>query len=288
MSKDKGSFVCDICKCVLSSKGNFTRHKATNKKCLRLQQKEPERTFKCEYCDFKTTYNSVLTNHEKICKSKIKKQDDELVDLKIQCAVLKKEVEILKHKKPQTININNINLSIAQKIEFSKTILSPYCDILNNIQQLVNTYIEPEKFLKQGYKHIIDVIVNQILKNDDNQYYVSIEPKDSFYRLIDDKIDTDNKANKLIDEIYPYIRKRCNKLKQSYQLSLDEETLSEDKINKEQERTDRLYNEITEIYNTNSPIRKKLIKTIIDSVNVSKESINMIAAQEVEDRATVI
>ena len=61
---------CNFCKNTFSTKGNLVAHQKRSKYCLTLQDKKPDKVYKCRYCDkeftLKHSYTDHVQNHESV------------------------------------------------------------------------------------------------------------------------------------------------------------------------------------------------------------------------------
>lgn len=293
--------ICPSCKSNLSSVSALNRHMETNKKCLAIRNEKPRTIYKCEFCEYEGTIKVNYSTHLLTCKKKteflklkVELEDKQRIideqkrlitvmeytrDKDIENACLKTKLEEQQKRikdlesRATTSNSNNTN-NYNLIINFGKNVLSEYSDITDNIQTIVDTNITLEKFIREGVDHVIDVIINNVLGYNNNKYYVSSQPKDVFFRKIGHIVSTDDKAHKLIDDIYPIIYKKCQYVSNQY-LKNRVYTMSyeEEEIEIRKKNAVAKFREFEELKDKASSTRKKLLKKIIENFNVSRQTL---------------
>jgi len=97
---------CQFCKNIFSTKTNLNSHQKTAKYCLKIQGIEVEKKYECKWCNKSFAIFSNFERHKKVCKdpkkieeyeyqNKIK--DQEIMNIKEENNILKKEIEMLKN-----------------------------------------------------------------------------------------------------------------------------------------------------------------------------------------------
>ena len=97
---------CEFCKNIFSTKTNLNSHQKTAKYCLKIQGIEVQKKYECKWCNKSFAIFSNFERHKKVCKdpkkieeyeyqNKIK--DQELINVKEENNILKKEIEMLKN-----------------------------------------------------------------------------------------------------------------------------------------------------------------------------------------------
>jgi hypothetical protein len=263
------SLECCYCKKSYSNKGNLNLHQRTAKFCLKIQNISTKK-FSCNDCDYTTQRKSSLQDHLKICKKKKDRLRIEVNDDKLQLALNKQQIKIqqgiieeLKKEafKPKTIN----NITYNIQMEYCKQNLAPYEEFLKDAKKLIWTHFKTSYLLK-GVDGIV-LLLNKILPNKTPRYLLSFEnSKQSFYRNKDDKIELDDKADKLLTDIHPFIMEKVN---EKYQ----EELIGAD-VKEMQELSDLRYS-IMAINEMGSKERKKCVRAISDTFYVSNNTLKI-------------
>jgi hypothetical protein len=266
------SFTCIHCTKMYSNKCNLTKHQRTAKFCLKIQNKILENAYSCNDCKYTTGNQSDLNKHLKICKKKKKREIEEVKDNNITIALMKHEnaiqKEIIKELKkeafkPKTINNNNVTYNI--QMEYCKQNLAPYEEFLKDAKKLIWTHFKTSYLLK-GVDGIV-LLLNKILPNKTPRYLLSFEnSKQSFYRNRDDKIELDDKADKLLTDIHPFIMEKVN---EKYK-----EELTGADVKEMQELSDLRYS-IMAINEMGSKERKKCVSAISDTFYVSNNTLKI-------------
>ena len=97
---------CQYCKNIFSTKTNLNSHQKTTKYCLKIQGIEIEKKYECKWCNKLFTIFSNFERHKKVCKNpkkieeyeyKNKIKDQEIINIKEENNILKKEIEMLKN-----------------------------------------------------------------------------------------------------------------------------------------------------------------------------------------------
>ena len=97
---------CEFCKNIFSTKTNLNSHQKTAKYCLKIQGIEVQKKYECKWCNKSFAIFSNFERHKKVCKdpkkieeyeyqNKIK--DQEIMNVKEDNNILKKEIEMLKN-----------------------------------------------------------------------------------------------------------------------------------------------------------------------------------------------
>jgi len=97
---------CEFCKNIFSTKTNLNSHQKTAKYCLKIQGIEVQKKYECKWCNKSFAIFSNFERHKKVCKdpkkieeyeyqNKIK--DQEIMNVKEENNILKKEIEMLKN-----------------------------------------------------------------------------------------------------------------------------------------------------------------------------------------------
>jgi hypothetical protein len=112
-------FSCEYCSKEYATKGSLTRHMLTAKFCLKLQNKNLDRKFKCDDCIYTTGNSYNLTTHIKTCKNKKKKELKEYRDDKLQLALkdqhIKTQEGIIKELKKESFKHKTTNNNIKEE-----------------------------------------------------------------------------------------------------------------------------------------------------------------------------
>ena len=97
---------CQFCKNIFSTKTNLNSHQKTAKYCLKIQGIEVEKKYECKWCNKLFTIFSNFERHKKVCKDpkkieeyeyQTKIKDQEIMNVKEENNILKKEIEMLKN-----------------------------------------------------------------------------------------------------------------------------------------------------------------------------------------------
>jgi hypothetical protein len=264
---------CEYCSKVYSSKCNLSTHQRTAKFCLKIQNKILENAYTCKDCKYTTGRISSLTTHLKTCKKKKKREikqvsdKDLIIALKDQQLIIQEGIikELKKEAfKPKTINNNN-NVTYNIQMEYCKQNLAPYEEFLKDAKKLIWTHFKTSYLLK-GVDGIV-LLLNKILPNKTPRYLLSFEnSKQSFYRNKDDKIELDDKADKLLTDIHPFIMEKVN---EKYK-----EELTGADVKEMQELSDLRYS-IIAINEMGSKERKKCVRAISDTFYVSNNTLKI-------------
>ena len=76
----------------------------------------------------------------------------------------------------------------------------------------------------EGSKGVTRFIANVLLKYNNKQYYASYDRNDTeFHRFSDGQVEYDEKAKKLLDDVYPIIEQRCYRFRISEHKRIDSE-----------------------------------------------------------------
>jgi hypothetical protein len=208
------SFICSYCSKSYSNKGNLKLHQTTAKFCLKLQNKKLDIEYRCIDCNYITGRKEYLTKHLNTCKNKKNRELKEFNDKDLTIALIKQENAIQKKMieelKKEAFKPKHTNITYNVQMNYCKQYLAPYQDLSNNLQKLVWTHYKNSYFTR-GVDGVI-ALINKILSLEDNQkYLISFEnSKQSFWRNNKDKIELDDKADKFLKEIFPYIREVAN------------------------------------------------------------------------------
>lgn len=262
------SFICIHCKSKLSSISSLNRHQKTTKKCLEIQGKinDMNNLFTCTYCTYDTrdkmAYNRHLASLKHIAISE-KSKDKELLILKNELSIRKEyEAEFKRQAfKAKTITntqTNNNNL-FSQQVAYSKSVLSPFEEIREQFEDLVDKYFTEKMFLKGTNGACI--VINSIMEHEGKKFLISYENrKTDFHRKLNNDIEIDDRASQFLNEIIPYISKKSQRYMRDI---IDEDDSDKEKMGF------RCLSNILEIGEKGSAERKKCIKTIADSQYIS-------------------
>jgi len=97
---------CQFCKNIFSTKTNLNSHQKTAKYCLKIQGIEVEKKYECKWCNKLFTIFSNFERHKKVRKDpkkieeyeyQTKIKDQEIMNVKEENNILKKEIEMLKN-----------------------------------------------------------------------------------------------------------------------------------------------------------------------------------------------
>ena len=121
---------CEFCKNIFSTKTNLNSHQKTAKYCLKIQGIEVQKKYECKWCNKSFAIFSNFERHKKVCKdpkkieeyeyqNKIK--DQEIMNVKEDNNILKKEIEMLKNticelradKKDLQERYDNLSLTVV-------------------------------------------------------------------------------------------------------------------------------------------------------------------------------
>ena len=215
------TYVCPFCKCIYKDKYVLKRHQSTAKFCLQIQSSDISiAKYKCNNCNYKSMYKHNYERHLKKCTIVIdQKMKEENISIKKELEFVTKEKDTLwkeltkSRARPNNINntiINNIN----HQYNISKKLLQPYEYLSNNFESIINSNLNRQHFM-EGVKGVIRFIVHDLLTYDGKKYYASYTKGDTdFHRITDGEVEIDEKAKKLLNDIYPYIEDRCKEIRQ--------------------------------------------------------------------------
>ena len=264
------SFTCEYCKSVLSTLYSLNTHKKTTKKCLKIQGKSLSVSYECKNCSYTTGQKSNYIRHLSICKKKEMDKMKELKQTKVQIKILENELGIRKEYeaefkrqafKAKTITntqTNNNNL-FSQQVAYSKSVLSPFEEIREQFEDLVDKYFTEKMFLKGTNGACI--VINSIMEHEGKKFLISYENrKTDFHRKLNNDIEIDDRASQFLNEIIPYISKKSQRYMRDI---IDEDDSDKEKMGF------RCLSNILEIGEKGSAERKKCIKTIADSQYIS-------------------
>jgi hypothetical protein len=235
------TYTCEYCNLILKTSISLLKHKETNKKCIKLQNKHLEKNIKqeefiCEFCDKKFVSKQSKNNHLKTsyCKNiyekelKIKeykkqaeidlelnnKQKDEITRLENENTELRKEIKDneteMKHLKSELESMKDIVLksvsapkTINNQQNNKYTFLSPFDLTKEEIKEKIEQNFTTEYFLN-GQKGVAQFTYNNLLFDDDNRirYYCN-DTSRKFFTFIDNtgKYVKDIKSKILTDKI---------------------------------------------------------------------------------------
>jgi hypothetical protein len=275
------SYVCEFCGKVLSTQSNLRQHTRTAKYCLKLRKKEVVNRYKCEHCEYSTGLNCDIKKHILRCKGKKDYDKIQLEDLKlrlatnaIELAVSKATVKIYKDEvipllKKGTTNVINNNITFNTQMNYCQKVLSPYKTFSSDMGRLVWTHYR-DSYFTRGVDGMI-VLINKIISaEEDKKYLISFEnSKRSFWRNNDNKLEVDDKADKFLNEVFPYMKEVTN---EKYKEEIADTDLSD--IKRMQEMLD-MRNSIYRIGELGSCERKKCVDAMANNLYVSNNMLKM-------------
>ena len=208
------TYVCDFCKRIYKNKYTLKKHKSTARFCLQIQLSDISKAqYKCINCNYKSMNKYNYKRHVNNCKVIVDQ------NMKIENILIQKELEIVKKELSKArarpnINNNTIINNINNQFNISKKLLHPYEYLSNNFESIITSNLNRQHFM-EGVKGVIRFIVHDLLTYDGKKYYASYTKGDTdFHRITDGEVEIDEKAKKLLNDIYPYIEDRCKEIRQ--------------------------------------------------------------------------
>jgi len=277
MQEDKTAYECKFCKKIFSSSSNINRHQKTAKFCLLIQQKDiTEEAFQCKHCKYNSKLKNNYIKHTQTCKFAKQSTEQKFREMELDLAVERAKVKMYEKQiipklskeafKPKTSNVT-FNMQVA----YCQEKLSPYEDFSKGAKALITTHFTYSYF-KKGVDGVI-LLINKILTSDDKRYLISFDnSKHTFFRNYQSQIEIDDKANKLLQEILPYIIEAANiKYKKGISL-IDLET---DAGGNEMSKLSKTYMDIRNINDLGSKERGRCVKAIAESLSISSKLIKI-------------
>lgn len=215
---------CNLCSKIFSSKSNLNRHQKTSKHCLKIQS-EMESTqsedfiYQCEHCSYSTNLKYHFDRHNSSCKRKIQKQEEENINLKNKLLVAETKIEMLEADKSflqkevskpkiihnKTNNTKTNNVTLQMQMDYCKKNLAPYEEFLKHANEYAHKYFRLCD-LEKGVDGVVVVLNKMLPPTDNTRYLVTFEnAKQSFYRNKENKIELDDRANKFLLEVFPFV-----------------------------------------------------------------------------------
>lgn len=228
---------CKYCNHVFSNNINLKTHQSTARYCLKLQNKNINPTNNCDGCNKIFTTKQMLEKHIINC---IKKNNIQLKEITIENQKLKQELD---DKKNIIIELEKENIILKEKEKLFNNLKHDYQEIYkllatkntnintttNNTQKNIYVSMNPLDFSQEYFKQKIeeykneykdfhflsgqdglaDFVVKYLLTDNNNTLmYVSTDTSRQKFKFknLNGDITEDNKADKLIEYLFPLNR----------------------------------------------------------------------------------
>ena len=181
---------CQFCKKFFNNKGILTRHQNNTKYCLKIQNKNPNKLYKCKYCNKnftrQDTYNNHTNTHElleyqqklEISTKRVSElellletKNDLIKDLKEQREEQNKRVENIAVKaisQPRTINNNTTNNTMNNFLETCKPLTDEF--LIHEAQYLTTEHFTNYNGV-DGYNEFVSdrILANNVRCTDNSR-----------------------------------------------------------------------------------------------------------------------
>lgn len=211
---------CTFCQKTFVSKWSLKTHISTNKTCLKIQGKEPLKSYNCEYCEKIFTHLDVYSKHQNVCKLK-KKEDEKNIDeiieknLKLENENMSKDLYI-KELKEMIVNLQKTIKEMADKpnIINTKNVINMKYSVnlkdIDNIKKIFEERMKPEHII-DGQVGIAKLLLEEgsLLKKDGKYLYKVTDPSRNIFEFTNEygTIEKDINAFKLTEAISKSIPK---------------------------------------------------------------------------------
>ena len=275
------TFNCEFCSKSFSTKYNLKIHQSKTKNCLSIQEKKIQFNYIEKIKELekqldekdKIIENLKVENHKISAELKNERTNkEELQKMLMKC-----------NRQYNNTNSNNNNITnniTIKQIQYSMKTLHPYEELKQNLENIVNSKFNRRTFL--SLSSFYNFITNDILNYNNKTFCQCYDSNGSiFHKKENDKITFDEKAEQLLNDIYPYIEKRARKI---YMDIIDDNL---DKTDSESERI--IFNSknclatIINIGKSKSEERLKCLKKIIKSYQIYPNQIKNDANNEYTD-----
>ena len=245
---------CEFCKNTFSTKGNLLAHQKRSKYCLALQDKKPDKVYKCKYCEREFTLKHSYADHINIhesnpllvsyyernreCQKIIEDQrktienlQKNINELKEETKDYKKQIERLATKaisKPTTTYNNTLNNNVTNNIITADMLNSIDSDYLDSFKIRLTSRIFTSP-LYSGGSGIAKWLLDYPLKNN---IYCSDTSRRKFRYRVGDTITSDLKGRNIwkislesyYDDMVKFIDKEIQNISENENLDLKTKT----------------------------------------------------------------
>jgi hypothetical protein len=305
-SSTADNLICTFCGTRLSSSYKLKHHIKTAKYCLELRQCDTDISDRktCSDCGYVSPHNFSYNRHLETCsirktrlctEEKTQMQiehDKEMNELKSKHEIelkvneLKVKCDALERQLSGQIShphvVNNIgaqfNITMNLQIAHSLEVLSPFSLLEKKINLLLWTWFKKCTF-ERGIKGLVDIIVNRILTHEEKQWLISYQPdKTTFHRKNDKgEIEIDDRAEMFLESLLPGIKQ----LVKNHSRDLLNEAADS---SKEMERISNITDTFKLMYKKGTKERRKCVRTIADSISMSKVKLALIKNEKLRPR----